>query len=102
MDSEDSNQTVFNTISNFNSSEVETTDEFLDSEPSLTNFSQTPFQSVTPTTPGKNSTFASSLTDATYILSALSNNAPDVPSPITDDQLEHDLDDSFYSQATDS
>ena len=37
MDSDASNQTVFNTNSNFNTSEVETSDEILDSEPSPPN-----------------------------------------------------------------
>ena len=57
MDSDDSKQTVFNTISNFINSEVETPDEFVDS-----------------------------------------SNETDVPSPITDDQLEFDLDEYMAHQ----
>ena len=38
MDSDDSTQTVFNTISKFNKSDVETPDEFFDSKPSPANY----------------------------------------------------------------
>ena len=48
LDSDDSAQTVFNTISNFNISDFETPDEVFDSEPRPTKFSQPPFQPITP------------------------------------------------------
>ena len=43
MDSDYSPQTIFKINSNYNNSEVEPSDEFLDSEPSPTNFSQQTF-----------------------------------------------------------
>ena len=98
MNSDDSNQTVFKTISNFNIPEVETPDEFLDSKPVPTIIFQPIFQPINPSTPVENSNSTSSHTDATPLLSPLSSYAPDVPSPITDDQLEHDLDYFFSHQ----
>ena len=44
--SDNSTQTIFSTISNFNSFDIEITDEWLDSKPSPTNFSQPSFQSI--------------------------------------------------------
>ena len=41
-----SNTTVYNTISQFNNSDIETPDEFASSEPSPSTFSQTPFQPI--------------------------------------------------------
>ena len=41
-----SNTTVFNTISQFNNSDIETPDEFANSEPSPSTFSQPPFQPI--------------------------------------------------------
>ena len=96
--SDDSNHVIFNTISNFNNSELEQPDEFLDSELSPTNIYQATFQPINPPTPVENSTFTSSKTDATPILSPLSSNVPDVPSPIIDEQLKHDLDDFITHQ----
>ena len=51
MNSKDSTQTVFNTIFMFNISDTETPDEFIDSKPSHTNFSQPLFQPITPPIP---------------------------------------------------
>ena len=117
MDSDDSNQTVFNAISNFNNSEVETPDEFFEFEPSPTIFSQPPIQTITPPTepitpptepippptqpitpPVEPSLSPFSHTDATRILYPLSISEPDIPSPIADDQFEHDLDENFTQQ----
>ena len=39
-----SNTTVYNTISQFNNSDIETPDELANSEPSPSTFSQPPFQ----------------------------------------------------------
>ena len=55
------------------------------------------FQPIT-LTPVGISLSSSPHTDATPIIPPLSSNAPDVPSPITDDQLEHDLDGFFTHQ----
>ena len=41
-----SNTTVYNTISQFNNSDIETTGEFANSEPSPPTFSQPPFQHI--------------------------------------------------------
>ena len=41
-----SNTTVYNTISQFNNSDIETPDEFAKSEPSPSTFSQPPFQLI--------------------------------------------------------
>ena len=90
MDSSDSTQTVFNTISNYKNSDVETPDEYLDSGPSRTNFSPPHFQPIASQL--HDETSPSSYTDATPILSPLSSNQPDKPSPMTDNQLEHKLD----------
>ena len=65
MDSNDSTQTVFNTISNFNNSGVETPDKFLLSEPSLTNFSQPPYRPIASQLPNKSSLSPSLYTHAT-------------------------------------
>ena len=43
-----SNTTVYNTISQFNNSDIETPDEFANSEPSPSTFSQPPFQPIHP------------------------------------------------------
>ena len=41
-----SNTTVYNTISQFNNSDIETSDKFVNSEPRLSAFSQLPFQPI--------------------------------------------------------
>ena len=41
-----SNTTVYNTISQFNNSDIETPDKFANSEPNPPTFSQPPFQSI--------------------------------------------------------
>ena len=41
-----SNTTVYNTISQFNNSDIETPDKFANSEPSSPSFSQPPFQPI--------------------------------------------------------
>ena len=47
MESEtNSNTTVYNTISQFNNSDIETPDKFANSEPSPSTFSQPPFQPI--------------------------------------------------------
>ena len=63
-DSDDSTQTVFNTISTFYNSDKETPDKFLDSKHCPTNFSQPPFQLIASQLPNKTSPFPSSYTDA--------------------------------------
>ena len=75
---------------------METTDEIIDSEHSPTNFPQPLFQPITPPIPDEPYPSTSSYTDATSI--PLSSNEPDAPSPITGDQLEHDLDNFITNQ----
>ena len=77
MDSDVSTETVFNTISNFNDSVTETPDKFIDSEASPTNFSQPPYQLVTPHIPDELCPSTSSRTDATRILYPLLSIEPD-------------------------
>ena len=96
-DSDDSFQTVFNTISNFNNSDTETPGELLYSEPSPTYFSQLPFQPFASQLPGKTSHSPSSYNDASKILRPMSSNQPGAPSPMTDNQLEHEKD-NFITQ----
>ena len=79
MDSDDSTQNFFFTISNFNNSVAETPDEILDSELSPTKFSQPPLQPITSTTSVEPSLSPYSRTDATPTVSPLASNEPDVP-----------------------
>ena len=97
MDSDGSTQIVFNTISNFNICDVETLDKFLDPEPSPTTYSQPPFQPIVSQLPNEISPSPFSHTDATPIFSPMSTNQPDAPSPMNDNQLEHELD-NFITQ----
>ena len=97
MDSDDSTQTILNTISNLIISDVETPDKFLDSETSPTNFSQPPFQPIVSQLPHEPSTFPSSYTDATLIFSPMSSNQSNAPGPMTNNQLELELD-NFITQ----
>ena len=78
--------------------ETESPDELLDSEPSPTNFSQSHFQPILSPTPVEPSLSLSSHTDGTPTLSSLSSNELGVPSLITDDQLEHSLDEFVTHQ----
>ena len=97
MDSDDSNQTVLNTISIFKNSEVETPDEFLDSESNPFYFSQHSFQSITPPIPVEPSFYPFSHTEAAPMLSPLSSNPADAPSPVTDDRSTRACFDEFIS-----
>ena len=56
-----------------------------------TYYSQPPFIPITPPVPVLLSTSSSSCTDTTPILSPLSSNIPDTPSPIIDDQLRNTI-----------
>ena len=80
-DSDDSTQTDLNKISNFNNSDVKTSDEFLHSELSPSTFSKPPFQQLTSQLPNESSPAPSSYTDATHYLSTMSSDQPDPPSP---------------------
>ena len=93
MNSDDSIQTVSHTNSTLNNPTIDTSNDFLCFEPSPTDISQSIFQPITPRTPVVGCTSSLSHTDAIPILSALSNHALDVPSPMNDHQLEPGLDD---------
>ena len=67
-------------------------DDFLDSESSTINFSEPPFQPFTSQFPNKHSPAPSSYTDATPIIYPICSDQPDPFSPMTDNQLEHELD----------
>ena len=83
-ESDDSTQTIFNPTSNFNNSDVETLDEFLDSDPSPSFFSFSSFQPLASQLPNESSTAPSSYTDAFPILSPMSSDQHDPASIMTD------------------
>ena len=83
----------------FNISDIETPDEFIDSEPSHTNFSQPLFQPIIPPIPDEPYPSSSSHTNDTLpILSPLSSNEHVASSPTKDIQLEHNLDNFITNQ----
>ena len=94
MHSDESIKTVFKTQEFLENTAIDTRDEFVDSQPSFkTNFSKPPFNPIISSVPviKLSSNLGSFYTDATQILSTFSSFHPDTPSPMTDDQLEHDL-----------
>ena len=92
MNSDDTfTHTVFHAISQFNSSDIETLDEFQNSEPSTSTFSQPPFRPLRTPTSNEPSPAPSSHTDATLILSPMTSDPPDPPSPVNE-ELENLLD----------
>ena len=74
MDSDDSNQTVFNTISNFDNSDLKISDEFFEAELRPTSFSQPLFQPIASPFPDETTDSPSSHTDTIPILSPPSRN----------------------------
>ena len=64
----------------------------MNSEPSPSSFSRPLFQSINSQILNESSPAPSSYTDTTPIPSPMSTDQPDPPSPITDKQLEHELD----------
>ena len=66
------------------------------------NFSQPPFQPITPFIPDEPYLSPSSHTEATIILSPQSSNEPDAPSPIIVDQNERNLDNIKSQQIHDT
>ena len=76
---------------------MEIPDELLDSKPSPTNFSQPPFQPINSRISNETSPSPSSYTDPTPILSPMSSTHPDAPSPMTDNQLDLELN-NFITQ----
>ena len=94
MDSDDnSTRTALHTISQFDNSDIETPDEFQNSEPSPSTLSQTPSVHSTPQFPMN---LPQSYTDATYtdanpILFPMTSDQPDLPSPVNE-ELENELD----------
>ena len=92
MDSDtSSNTSVYNTISQFNNSDLETPDEFANSEPSLSTFSQPPFQplhsqiKIEPPYP------PSSISNVTPIYSLLTSEPSDTNSSVNT-QISQELD----------
>ena len=89
MDSDDtSTNTVFHTISQFNNSDIETPDEFADSEPNPSTFCQPLFQPLHTQIPDEPSSAPSSYPDATPIYSPMTSGPPDHSSPV-DTELEN-------------
>ena len=89
MDSDDSSNTVFNTI--VQTSDIDTPDEFQNSEPSPYTFSEPSFRPIHTPTPDESSPAHSSYTYATPILYPMTSDQPDTSSPVTE-KLEHELD----------
>ena len=90
MDSDYSPNTVFNTISQFNNSDFDTTVEFQNSEPNPSTFSQPPFQPIQIQTLKENSPTPSSFTNSTSIFSPMTRDQPDPFSSLTED-LKHEV-----------
>ena len=86
-----STNTVFHTIPQFSNSDIETPDEFENSEPSPSTFSQLPFRPLLTPTPDEGSSDPSSYTDATPVLSPMTSDPPDHPIPV-DEELENEND----------
>ena len=78
---DDSTNTFFQSISQFNDSDIENPDDFRNSEPSPSTFSQLPFRPLHTPTPDEPSPAPSSYTDATPILSPMTSDQPDPPDP---------------------
>ena len=72
-----SNTTVYNTISQFNNSDIETPDEFAISEPSPSKFSQPPFQPLHSQVKIEPPSPPSSLSHVTPIYSPLTSKSSD-------------------------
>ena len=66
--------TVFNIISQFNNSDIETPDEFANSEPSPSTFSQTPFQPIHSQSKNDNPSTVSHISQVTPFTNERSNN----------------------------
>ena len=90
MDSDVSTQTNFNTISQFNNFDIDTPDEFQDSEPSPSTFSQPPSNPLLPNFP-TNPPQPVFLCWRHSQFSPTTSDQPDPPSLITE-ELKNDLD----------
>ena len=98
MDSDDnSTTTVYNTISQYNNSDIKTPDEFANSEQSPSTFSQSPFKPLLSQTTNETSPAPSSHTDVTPIYSPLTSDSPDSNYPV-DTELENKLDNFMILQ----
>ena len=97
-DRDDSTQTIFNTTSDFSNPDEETHDKVLDSEPSPSTFSEPPFQPLTSQLPNESCPVRSPYNDATPILSPMTIDQPNPPSPMTDNQLDLESDNFIIQQ----
>ena len=92
VDSDDnSTNTVFHTISQLNDSDMETPDEFQNSKPSPSTFSQPLFRPLQTPTPDKLFPAPSSYTDANPQLSPMTSDQTDPPSSVNE-KLENECD----------
>ena len=87
----DSTNTVFHTISQFKFSDVESPEEFQNSETRPSTLSQPPFRPLHTPTPDEPSSTPFSYTDATPILFPMASDQIDPPSSVNE-KLEIDLD----------
>ena len=91
MDSDaNSDITVFNTIFQFNNSDVETSDKFANSEPSPSTFSQPPFRPIHSQFQKNSTSTISHLSQATPTYSPFTNERSNNNSPETT-QISHEL-----------
>ena len=91
MDSDDDfTNTIFHTISQFNNSDIETPDEFPNSELSSSTFLHSSFRPPHTSTPDEPSPAPSSYTDVTRILFPKISDQPDPSSPVKE-ELENQL-----------
>ena len=98
MDSDtNSNTTVFNTISKFNNSDIETPDIFANSEPSSSTFFQPPFQPIHSQVIIEPPSPPSSIFNVTPIYSTLTNKPSDNNSSVNT-QISHELDNFITHQ----
>ena len=98
MDSDtNSNTTVYNTISKFNNSDIETPDEFANSEPSSSTFFQPSFQPIHSQVKIEPPSPPSSIFNVTPIYSTLTNEPSDNNSSVNT-QLSHELDNFITHQ----
>ena len=75
MDSDtNSDVTIFNTISHFNNSDIETPDEFANSEPNPPGFSQSPFRPFHPQSTNNSYSSISHISQVTSTYSPFANN----------------------------
>ena len=96
MDSDYSTNTVYNTITQFNNSDFETTVDFQNSEPTRPLF-RNPLSTYPDSNPQREFPSPSSFTNSTSTFSPMTSDQPDPSSHLTED-LEHEVDNFITSK----